>query len=193
MELKIKTMEDKSIEGSDFTHTSLAEQAFVNCIFQKCNFTESVWHNAKFQSCLFKECNLSLLKIDGCRLQEIIFEDCKVVGVNFFKCDTHFFSIKARNNFFQYCNFADLNMKQVSFYGSKIKDCHFTATSLIEADFGETDLSGTVFHNCDLTKSDFCGAKNYAIDVRTNKVKKAKFSFPEAISLLQGLEIDIVK
>ena len=50
---------------------------------------------------------------------------------------------------------------------------------------------GTLFHNCDLSRSDFSGALNYSIDVRTNQVKQAKFSLPEAIALLQALDIRI--
>ena len=130
--------------------------------------------------------------MDGCRLQDVYFEDCKIVGVEFFKCERRFFSIKAKSSFLQYCNFADLNMKHASFHGCKLKECFFTDTSLIEADFTDTDLQGTIFHNSDLSKADFCGSKNYEIDLRANKVKKAKFSFPEAIGLLRGFEIEIV-
>lgn len=42
------------------------------------------------------------------------------------------------------------------------------------------------------TIANFCGSKNYEIDVRANKVKKAQFSFPEAIRLLHGIEIEII-
>jgi uncharacterized protein YjbI with pentapeptide repeats len=83
-------------------------------------------------------------------------------------------------------------MRQAAFPGCKLKECYFNDTCLIEADFRETDLLGTLFHNSDLSKADFSGSKNYQIDVRTNKVKKAKFSFPEAIGLLQGFEIEII-
>ncbi len=130
--------------------------------------------------------------MEGCRLQDAYFEDCKVVGAEFFKCEKKFFSIKTKNSFLQYGNFADLNMKRASFQGCKLKECFFTDTNLIEADFKDSDLSGTIFHNSDLSKADFCRSKNYEIDVRANKVKKAKFSFPEAIGLLRGFEIEII-
>lgn len=184
--------EDLTTQGRDFSGTSLAEHSFNHCIFQNCNFTECVLWNAKFVGCTFKACNLSLIKTDGCKLQDAYFEDCKIVGVEFFKCEKRFFSIKVKNSFLQYCNFADLNMKHTSFQASRLKECYFTNTCLIEADFKDTDLSGTLFHNSDLTKADFCGSKNYEIDVRANKVKKAKFSFPEAMGLLRGFEIEVV-
>lgn len=83
-------------------------------------------------------------------------------------------------------------MKKISFSGSKLKECHFTNTNLNNADFGKVDLSGTVFHNCDLSKADFTSAVQYDIDPQTNKIKKARFSLPEAVSLLKGFDVTIV-
>lgn len=83
-------------------------------------------------------------------------------------------------------------MKNASFCGSKVKESHFTNTLLNSADFGDVDLSGTVFHNSDLSKADFSRAMNYNVDPMTNKIKKAKFSLPEAVGLLRGFDITIV-
>lgn len=189
---KNKAAEDQIIQGLDFSHGSLTSYSFINCTFQNCNFTECLLWNAKFISCSFKACNLSLLKLDGCRLQEVYFEECKIIGAEFFKCENKFFSIKAKNSFLHYCNFSNLNMKKTSFLGSTLKECFFTETCLTEADFQNTDLLGTIFQNSDLFKANFCAAKNYEIDLRANKVKKAKFSFPEATRLLHAFEIEII-
>lgn len=82
--------------------------------------------------------------------------------------------------------------KKVSFGGSKLNDCHFTNTNLIGADFGEVNLSGTIFHKCDLSMADFTTAIQYDIDPQTNKIKKAKFSLPEALGLLRCFDVMIV-
>ena len=63
-------------------------------------------------------------------------------------------------------------MKKASFSGSKLQECRFTNTTLNNADFDEVDLSGTIFHNCDLSMADFTTAKSYDIDPQTNKIKK---------------------
>lgn len=84
-------------------------------------------------------------------------------------------------------------MKNTYFSGSKIKESHFTDTALMCANFEDVDLTGTLFHNCDLSKADFSKAINYDIDPRTNKIKKAQFSLPEAVGLLRGFEITIEK
>ncbi|MCE2983208.1 MAG: pentapeptide repeat-containing protein [Parachlamydia sp.] len=77
-------------------------------------------------------------------------------------------------------------MKNHSFKKSKLKECYFTNTVLKGSDFSGVDLLGTIFHNCDLSQSDFSSATQYDIDPRTNKINKAKFSFPEAVGLLRS-------
>lgn len=89
------------------------------------------------------------------------------------------------------CNFSSLKLKKTRFLASKIHLCHFNATTLVEAEFRDSDLEGTLFHHADLKKADFRNAKNYVIDPMTNEVSKAKFSIPEVLSLLSGFDIVI--
>ena len=83
-------------------------------------------------------------------------------------------------------------MKNCSLKGSSIKECHFTNTILSNADFSHTVLPKTVFFHCDLCKADFSTSMQYEIDPSVNKVTKAKFSLPEAATLLKAFDITIV-
>lgn len=83
-------------------------------------------------------------------------------------------------------------MKNCSFKGSSLKECHFGNTILRDSSFADVNLSGTIFHNCDLCKADFSTATQYQIDLQTNKVSKAKFSLPEALGLLRGFDIILI-
>jgi len=189
----LEESENKTFRSEDFSGRSLNNLSFTNCLFERCNFTESSWINAIFCSCLFKNCNISLVDLRGCRIQEVLFEECKIVGAEFLKCNTDFiFSMDAKKTFIQYCNFSELDMKKTSFEGSKIYDGTFINTCLTEVNFSDTDLKGTLFRRCNLNKSNFCGALNYVIDPLSNKIKKAKFSFPEVIGLLKSFDIEIV-
>jgi uncharacterized protein YjbI with pentapeptide repeats len=68
-------------------------------------------------------------------------------------------------------------------------------------DFTDADLSAAIFDACDLTKSKFENtnlekadlrtAFNYSINPEINKVKKAKFSLPAVIGLLDKHDIEI--
>lgn len=183
---------EKIIKSENFSKKNLGDQIFQAYSFTSCDFTESNLCNTKFCGCLFTNCNVSLTKLDNCRFQDVHFIDCKIVGAEFFKCEKTFFSPSFKKCFLHYCNFSDLNMKNISFKESKIYEAHFSNTILNGANFANTDLSGTIFHNCDLYKADFSTASRYNIDPRTNKIKNAKFSLPEAVGLLQGFEIIIV-
>ncbi|MBA3816424.1 MAG: pentapeptide repeat-containing protein [Parachlamydiaceae bacterium] len=182
------SLENQVIQSENFLKKTLENQIFNSCSFNSCDFSESLLRNAHFCTCTFTNCNLSLAKLDGCRFQDVRFVDCKIVGAEFFKCEKTFFSPKFENCLLHYCNFSDLNMKKISFVGNKLKECHFTNTNLISADFGEVDLYGTAFHNCDL----FTSSVRYDFDPQTNKIRKAKFSLYEAVGLLRGFGITIV-
>ncbi len=183
---------NETYKSNDFSKQIMSEQSFMACEFHNCNFTESTLWNAKFVNCVFKGCNISLVKMDGCRFQDVRFIDCKLVGADFFKCDKPFFSVQFTHSILHYCNFSDLNLKGISFAECKLKECHFTNSGLVGASFKDSDLLGTIFHNSDLSKADFSSAINYDIDPQTNKIKKAKFSLPEAAALLRGFDIHLV-
>lgn len=82
-------------------------------------------------------------------------------------------------------------MQKSSFHKSKLQECYFINTQLVETDFRDSDLQGSNFHNCKLDKADFRGAKNYVINLQANSTKKAKFSYPEVMTLLQSFDIVI--
>ncbi len=182
--------EDETFKSLNAKEINLKKSIFNHVVFEQCNFTESDWQGAELCDCQFKNCNLSLINLTGSKLQDTTFEECKIVGVDFYKCEK-FIHIKFIKSILQTCNFTDLKLKKISFKGSRIKEVYFANTELVETDFTDTDLAGTIFHRCDLTKSDFRNAKNYIIDLQANNLKKAKFSFPEAINLLKCLDIEI--
>ena len=68
----------------------------------------------------------------------------------------------------------------------------FREADLSRADFSGTDLSNSLFSKTDLSGADFSQARNYHLDPGQNKLKGAKFSLPEAMSLLYAMEIDLV-
>lgn len=113
------------------------------------------------------------------------------------------------------CNFDDCNPFGMSFgfygcylnnsvfYKTNIKKTLFKDSKLIEVDFAEFDLSGSVFNLCDLSgavfdntnleKADFRTSFNYSIDPSKNRLKKAKFSLSEIHGLLYQFDIEIDK
>ena len=74
----------------------------------------------------------------------------------------------------------------------KAHEVDFRSTNLSEASLCFTDFSYSQFHQINLYKADFEDAFHYAIDIFSNKIKGARFSRDEAVSLLEGLEIELI-
>lgn len=180
-------MEDQTLKG---TYRTLLG-GYANVLFEGCDFTESDWTKAELTDCVLKRCNLSLTKVRGSRLHGVKFEECKLVGVDFSQVGKRFFSISFDQCLLDTCNLSGLSMKKISFARSTLRNVLFKESELSEASFIDCDFRETLFHQCDLRKADFRGARNYSIDLLNNKVKGAKFSFPDALALLRAFDIEI--
>ena len=88
-----------------------------------------------------------------------------------------------------------------SFCKRKLKRTNFNNSSLQEVDFTEADLTSAIIDNCDLgraifedtilEKADLRTAYNYSIDPDKNRIKKARFSIPGVVGLLDKYDIEI--
>jgi uncharacterized protein YjbI with pentapeptide repeats len=76
-------------------------------------------------------------------------------------------------------------MKRADFWGCRIDECDFENAFLVEARFDESIFRQTLFHGCNLERASFFEAKGYEIDPRSNNVKKAVFSVPDVLSLIE--------
>lgn len=146
----------------------------------------------KFVDHRFVGKDLSLTNFKGVRLQEVTFENCKLIGVNFSLVDPLFFSVRFKNCLLDMANFSGLDLKKTSFINCLIREASFFESNLTEADFSGSNLAGTTFHHCNLSKTNFVSAINYSINPFTNQLKKAQFSSPEVLSLLNYFEIIVV-
>jgi len=85
-----------------------------------------------------------------------------------------------------------LNLREIAIIECKVNNVDFREADLTKANLTYSDFAESMFVNSDLTEADFTYADNYRIDVRVNKITKAKFMLPEAASLLEGLDIKLV-
>lgn len=147
----------------------------------------------KFVDCSFISCNLSLVKLVDTIIQDVIFKECKMLGLQFDTC----------NKFALSFSFENCLLNQSSFYKTKIRKTVFKNSQLQETDFSECDLTGSVFDNCDLIRArfdntilekvDFRTSYNYSINPEINRIKKARFSLPEVVGLLDKYDIEVDK
>lgn len=171
---------------------------FEGCTFIACSFPESAFLSCAFRDCTFKNCDLSLVKVDGSTFRNTHFEDCKLIGVNWAKAawdrkGSH--QLAHPVDFYRcvlnYSSFNGMALSKMTLQHCTAREVDFSEADLGQADCRFSDFSGSQFCNTDLSGADFRGANNYEIVPALNKLKKAKFSLPEALSLLYNLEIEI--
>jgi uncharacterized protein YjbI with pentapeptide repeats len=80
--------------------------------------------------------------------------------------------------------------------GIRILDCQsqdvdYREASLVGADLRGSDFSDSFFIHTDLTRADLRRASNYHISPKTNELRGAKFTLPEAMALLYAMEIEV--
>jgi uncharacterized protein YjbI with pentapeptide repeats len=73
----------------------------------------------------------------------------------------------------------------------KAHDVDFREADCTQANFTFTDFYHSLFNKTILKEADFSDSSNYSINVFFNDIKKAKFTLPEAVNLLQSLEIEL--
>lgn len=175
----------------------LTSSEFYDCTFIRCSFTESVFNNCRFVNCTFKHCDLSLLQVLNSAFSATKMEESKIIGVDWTHADWSSTMLADPIGFFKcdisHSTFIGLSLKSVQIIDCVAKDVDFRETDLSQAVFTGTDLSESLFSKTNLTEADLSRSRNYHIDPGQNILKRAKFSMPEAMSLLYSLDIVLIE
>jgi fluoroquinolone resistance protein len=176
---------------------TVVSSEFYECTFVHCSFVEAAFRACRFNTCTFLHCDLSLVQVPGCLFSATRFEDSKVVGVDWTQADWTAARIGDPIGFLR-CALSHSTFIGLSLQGLRILDCtaknvDFREADLSGADFGATDLSESLFSDTNLTEADLSRALNYAIAPGRNVLTRARFSLPEAMALLYGLDIVLVE
>lgn len=174
------TLSDTKVDEIEFEQCQFNDCVFINCRFEHCHF-----YNTKFINC-----SLSAVLFTDSRFIDTSFFGSKVIGIDWTRTQS------IQNLIFENCQLNFSNFRQLKLPNSKITSCEakevdFNEADLSNSDFHDTDFDQCIFHKSNLTKCNFVGAKNYLIDPKNNSIKKAKFSLPEALTLLQSFDITI--
>ena len=172
------------------TNGNIVNKEFEECIFSKINLTDCKFTRCKFISCKFQDCLLSAIKPTDSLFANIDFMDSKVIGFDW-TLASNTYNLNFNNCQLNYSNFRFLKLQKIKVLNCIAKEVDFTEADLAESDFSGTDFEGSRFFKTNLTGVNFKTAKNYFIDIKTNTIKKAVFSYPEAMNLLGSLDITV--
>lgn len=186
---------DQKFKDLDLSGQALDSLEFNGCNFQDCKFNEGTFDNLRFEDCTFTHCDLSLVKLPQTQFKRVTFTSCRLMGVNWAAANwekkslLEYHQVDFQDCLLDHSVFIGMNLKSTSFYGCRARSLDFESANLTGANFQNADLEGTRFVQSDLTKADFTGAANYQINASLNTLHQTRFSLPEAIALLHGLDI----
>jgi fluoroquinolone resistance protein len=188
--------QDQTYQRLQQPKTQIQYKTFHNCTFSHCNFAETIWQECHFYECLFQNCDLSLVQFKNSAFVSTLFDQSKVIGVNW--TDVAWGGMSPRKIDFEGCNISYSTFIHLKLPAIRIKNCIAHDADFAEADLTGADCTGTDFAEArflhtNLTKANFVGARNYAIAPAINTIKKAKFSLPEAVSILRLMEIVLIE
>lgn len=183
----------EKFNGLVFEDEKIGGIEFYNSIFKNCSFLKTTIRKCVFNDCKFQKCNLKLVRPEESSFMNVVFENSVISGVNFSEIVGAYKELDFVSCKLTYVTILDLDLSSKNFSNSTFKDCNFFDVDFKKSNFSNVNLKGTEFQNCDLRESDFTGAKNYFINISANKIKGAKFSIPEAYSLLKNLDVEIVE
>jgi uncharacterized protein YjbI with pentapeptide repeats len=182
--IKSEYLYENQYHNETYAVDGINYKEFECCKFTDCDFSNCAFQTVTFIDCVFENCNFSGAKINFVAFRTATFNNCKIEDVNFAMCDKLIFEIA----------FNDCVLDFSKFYALKIKGTNFKNCRLIAVDFMATDLTGVIFDNCDLYRSEFDQAIanktnfktsiNYTIDPTKTKLKKAVFSLENVKGLL---------
>ena len=182
---------EETFESKDFTDEVLKGHFYDECRFVNCNFDNTHMGYAHFENCVFEHCNLQTVKVTQAKWQEVAFKNCRLSGIDFENISPMLLALSFENCQLTYCVFRELKLKGTPFLNSEVKECDFVESDLSKAYFKGSSLERSSFEQCNLQEADFRGAVNYRFDPWNNQIKKAKFSSPEVLVLLDGFDIKI--
>ena len=175
------------------TGGTIEENQFIDCTFSNCRFTQTVFENCRFRECIFHDCELQMVRFSRSSFSMVKFQDCRTIGIDWSEAE---WPARPRLNLIQfngcvlnYSTFIGLSLPGIRIQNCQALDVDFSETGLNGADFSDTDLSQSRFQHTDLTAADFRTARNYRLSPTENRLKGTRFTLPEAMALLYGLDI----
>ena len=184
-------IEDKTFISQNFSTQVFLYGEYDTCTFIKCNFSGIDLSGVHFSDCVFDGCDLTTAKLVQAAFKNVTFKECKLLGLHFEDCSRFLFCLDFYNCILNLSSFNGLSLKKRKFDNCQLHEVDFTDADLSESVFTICDFRRTIFLNTNLEKADFSTSFNYSIDPESNKLKKAKFSLPAVIGLLDKYQLEI--
>lgn len=174
----------------DFT-TNWAKWEYEDCEFVACDFSWVDLSYTRFIACRFRECNLSNIVTIETSFQWVTFHLSKLLWIQFQKCNHFLFEVDFEKCILDYSIFNKMKLSGKTFRESSFREVDFSLTDLSSSIFDDCDLQGAIFSRTDLSWADLRDARNYRLDPEGNTLTWARFSLIWTPGLLTKYDIII--
>ena len=182
---------DKSFNKINFYAQPLEGLEYDGCAFNNCNFSKTNLSNISFIDCTFLNCDFSNAQLNNTGFQEVVFVSSKLIGLRFDTCKLFLLQFTFENCILNYSSFYGLKIPNTQFGASSLIEVDFTEVDARRADFSSCNLTAAVFENSILEGADFRMAENFAINPESNYIQKAKFTKDDLLGLLWQYNLDL--
>ena len=190
--------EGQTFENVELEKVALKKIEFLGCTFKRCSFNETAFEACEIRDSSFVNCSMDICRVDRTRFKSTLFERSKLMGINWTAASWGrktiaqlIKTVDFDGCVLNYSSFMGLDLTNICMVNCVIREVDFSEAVLQKADFSGSDLEHSIFRNTDLREADFHTARNYSLSPLLNKIKGAKFSLPEAMSLLYNMDIDL--
>ncbi|PQO25575.1 hypothetical protein C5Y96_24905 [Blastopirellula marina] len=180
---------DVTFTGLDLSGAQLRNKEFSNCRWESCHFFETELVECNFEDCFWKSCNLSVTVLKGAGFVDCRFYGSKLLGVNWAAGTRMPFRVSFENSDLSNSSFARMRLTKIQMKRCRLREADFSHTKMPYADLSGCDLKDARFFGTDLSNANLRNAEAYCIDPTQNTLKGARFSLPEALSLLQPFQV----
>jgi uncharacterized protein YjbI with pentapeptide repeats len=191
-------LDNQTLSDIRIQNDSTENAEYTDCIFNNCKFDGVKFVNYSFIECKFYNCVFRNVKFEQSEMRSCSFYDSLLMGINWNELiinrgkSLSLFPIETISNcVLRYSSFFQYSLAKMNFDGSTFEDCIFQECDLSKSTFKYAIFKKSSFSKCDLTCADFRDANGYSIDINTNKLKQARFSYPDVVNLLYSLDIRI--
>jgi len=186
----------QSYAGVSISDARIDAAEFDGCTFERCSFLSAALHGCRFSHSRFIECSFSAIQLPNCRFTDVTFLRSKMIGIDWTVTGGSPalrlpLAMSCTESVLDYSSFFGMDLRGVTLLRCRAREVDFSEADLRKVDCSGTDFLGSTFLHTNLERANFTDATSYAINPLTNSVKRARFSLPEAVALLRGLDIVI--
>lgn len=153
-------MAERRVHGVEFSGRAMPALKMESSVLERCRLAESAFGTVFLKDVRLVGCDLANVTVRGLTLIRVEFVDCRMTGFTGGE-------VEAQDVLFSECD-----GRYAQFRFSKLnKGVEFDACQLEDADFGGTDLTGSVFRGCNLGNVEMGKSKLGNADLRGSRIE----------------------